>query len=303
MSVLITGAGSALGREVLYLLRPQWDHVRALLNPGESLPIQLAGLRGVEADLGRRFSLPGLLQGVETVVHLGGGGSHRRQDRDATFRMELEYTGHLLTAAREVGIRHLIYRSSVFALGSGSSNPATEEGPWDLDRQPSPQVHALRIAYLEALRQGGLGLPLTVVIPTFLLGPGVEGTLGAVFHQVDQGGRVWVPPGGIDVVDVRDVAAQVVSLIQQPRVGTWLLSGTWVSYLDLCRARAQRSGASCHLVPRSLVRVGSKVGQMGWGPPPEVWSLLRPAWRFDGSRARAELGFGPRDWRKGVGKD
>lgn len=155
--VLITGAGSRLGAEVVQLAAadPDVDRVVAVDRPGVAAvpPSGAGGGSSVEShaiDL-TDPELKRLLEEVDTVVHLGRALPGDADELDGLgLEADLEGTHHLLAAASAAGVRRLVVLSSALVYGAWANNPVplTEEAPL----RPDPGVpFAVEKAELERL--------------------------------------------------------------------------------------------------------------------------------------------------------
>ena len=77
-----------------------------------------------------------------------------------------------------------------------------------------PYVVTKRQAEEAVLRECDLGLDGVIVNPVFMLGPwDWKPSSGRMLVEVASGKGLFAPPGGNDFVDVRDVAAGILSAI------------------------------------------------------------------------------------------
>jgi uncharacterized protein YbjT (DUF2867 family) len=101
--ILVTGGSGTLGRQVVDRLRERGRPVR-VLSRGQRPIHRAAGVEHVVADLSSGVGVAPALSGVRTVVHLAGAQS----GDDVKAR-------HLVDAAREAGVGHVVYISVVGA--------------------------------------------------------------------------------------------------------------------------------------------------------------------------------------------
>ena len=159
-------------------------------------------------DVTDRRSVRKALDGVQRVFHLAGTTSMRSGSRDAVFELNVKGTRVVMEEALAAGVERVVHTSSVAAVG-----PARARGTAD-ESQPFRAGH-LGIAYanskheaeVEALRLGAHGLPVVIVNPSFVLGPDdPKGTSMGLVRRFLLGRIPVYVDGGINIVDVRDVA-------------------------------------------------------------------------------------------------
>lgn len=133
-AVLVTGAGGCLGawtvkhlleqghRPVAFDLSTNRSRLEALLDVD-----QLAEVTFVQGDIGEREQVVAAVtgQGVERIVHLAAlQVPFCRANPSLGARVNVQGTVHVFEAAREAGIPHLAYASSIAVYGSATDYPA-----------------------------------------------------------------------------------------------------------------------------------------------------------------------------------
>jgi uncharacterized protein YbjT (DUF2867 family) len=99
--VLITGATGTLGRKLVGAATAAGHHVRAMSRRSH---VGYTGVHWSQADLLDNAGVDAAVDGVDVVVHCATQGTG---DKDVTS------TGHLITAARNAGVSHIVYVSIV----------------------------------------------------------------------------------------------------------------------------------------------------------------------------------------------
>jgi UDP-glucose 4-epimerase len=133
--VLVTGGGGFVGANLVRALLERGDEVRVLDNFSTGNRANLAGLgvEIVEGELRSYERVHNAVRGVEVVHHLGALGSVPRsvQDPLTTSAVNVEGTLNVLLAARDEGVRRVVFASSSSVYGSSATLPAREDGPVD----------------------------------------------------------------------------------------------------------------------------------------------------------------------------
>lgn len=175
--ILVTGASGFIGRALVEGLAGAGHSVRAAMRqPADVFP------RTVEvvavSDLTRPVEWRALLNRMETVVHLAGI-AHAGPGiaEDAYDRVNRLATAELASAAKAVGIGHLVFVSSIRAQsGPSAATPLREtDAP-----QPTDAYGRSKLAAEEAVRAAGV--PHTILRPVLIYGPGVKGNLARLMQ-------------------------------------------------------------------------------------------------------------------------
>jgi UDP-N-acetylglucosamine/UDP-N-acetyl-alpha-D-glucosaminouronate 4-epimerase len=133
--VLVTGGGGFIGSNLVRGLLEAGDEVRVLDNFSTGNRANLAGLDVdiVEGELRSYERVHNAVRGVELVYHLGALGSVPRsvQDPLTSSAVNVEGTLNVLLAARDEGIRRVVFSSSSSIYGNAETLPLTEAMPPD----------------------------------------------------------------------------------------------------------------------------------------------------------------------------
>jgi len=128
--VLVTGGAGFIGSNLVRALVERGDAVRVLDNFSTGNRANLAGLEieVVEGELRSYERVHNAVRGVEVVYHLGALGSVPRsvQDPLTSSAVNVEGTLNVLLAARDEGIRRVVFSSSSSIYGSARTTPTPE---------------------------------------------------------------------------------------------------------------------------------------------------------------------------------
>jgi UDP-glucose 4-epimerase len=130
------------------------------------------------SDLTRPLEWRPLLKNVETVVHLAGiahaGPEIAEQAYDRVNRLA---TAELATAAKAIGIGHLIFMSSIRA----QSGPISAKVLYETDApHPTDAYGRSKLGAENAVRAAGV--PFTILRPVLIYGPGVKGNFARLME-------------------------------------------------------------------------------------------------------------------------
>jgi UDP-N-acetylglucosamine/UDP-N-acetyl-alpha-D-glucosaminouronate 4-epimerase len=147
--VLVTGGAGFIGSNLVHALLERGDAVRILDNFSTGNRANLEGLdvEIVEGELRSYERVHNAVRGVELVYHLGALGSVPRsvQDPLTSSAVNVEGTLNVLLAARDEGVRRVVFSSSTSVYGSSRRLPTRE------DEAPDP-ISPYGVAKLAAER-------------------------------------------------------------------------------------------------------------------------------------------------------
>lgn len=311
-TVLVTGGTGFLGRWVVEELLAAGHRVRVLAR-GTSPQLAERGAEVVVGDVARELDgaapLARAFHDVSALFHLAGFVSRDADDGQRMMRVHIDGTRRALQAAKAAGVRRVV-------LSSTSGTIAVSKEPLILDeRAPYPidlvggWPYYLSKIYQEklALELGAtLELPIVIVNPTLLLGPGDDrmSSTGDVRRFLKREIPV-VPDGGVSFVDARDAARATVAALEHGRAGErYLLGGpnwTVAEYFGRLE-RASKVRAPRLALPSALQRRAASLFEQVYKaldkePPIERISveMAQVYWWCDSGKAERELGFAARD--------
>ena len=307
-SVLVTGATGFLGKALVPRLVAAGHRVRMLgrSTPGAEL---LAQGELVQGDLADRATVKRALAGVDVLYHLAGMVSFDPSDGPAMYRLHVAGTRGLLEEVRARGglERMVLASTSGTTAVSRTEHTATEE---DL---PPLEVVGRWPYYLSKIYEeklvlefaGKHGLPVVVMNPSLLLGPG-DDRLSSTWTVVKflQRDLPAMPNGGISFADVRDVADAFAAALDRGEVGGKHLMGVNMSMSEFFGRLERISGVAAPRLrlPSKLNVAGAKLLESlaearGREPALDAASVdIAEHWFWvDSRKAERELGFVARD--------
>jgi dihydroflavonol-4-reductase len=253
--VLVTGAGGFLGVNLVWALRQHGFHVRALVRRPQRGP-QWQGIEDVEFVLGDvrdASSIARAFDGVTAVLHAAALTRLVPLPRREAFDVNVEGTRIVCAAALKAGVRRLVFTSSISTIAPGSAeNPATEDSPENREPIHAPYYVSKRRAEQVVRAFAVRGLETITFCPSFLLGPrDARPTTNELLLYAAR--RRWpiLPPGGMNVLDVREAALAHVRALWLGQSGErYVLAGPYRSYADLGRIVRRILGNGCvHVMP------------------------------------------------------
>jgi dihydroflavonol-4-reductase len=302
--VLVTGAGGFLGVNVVAALRERGLAVRAMVRRPPAGP-QWQGITGVEfvrGDVCDPHSVRRAMDGVGAVVHCAALTNPVPWPRSDAFRVNVEGTRHVCDAALRAKVRRMVFTSSVCTVATGTATePATEDTPYNLGNITAPYFASKRRAEAVVHEYHARGLDVVTLCPALILGPrDGRPTTNTILLWAARALRAWVPPGGMNVIDVREAARAHARALWSGRPGQrYLLAGPYCAYADLAREARRVAGnaGGVHVLPRWVEGVGALAlaltgGVLPWLPR----DLTLPNFRYGfvelhASGARGDAAF------------
>lgn len=168
--VLVTGASGFIGSHLVEALHARGQQVRAMVRATSKLGhLEGCEAQRVHASLDDVEALTAAMEGVEIVYHVAGLTAAFTQ---AQFdRANVAGTANVLAAARQAGVRRVVYVSSLMAAGPSHSAVARREHHvhrTGFTRYGDSKLGGEKIAWEEAQRGG---LEAVIVRPPLVYGP------------------------------------------------------------------------------------------------------------------------------------
>ncbi len=240
MKVFVTGATGFVGSHVASALAAQGAELRLLLRPG-SRTQNIDGLRAERfaGDLRTPELLRPGMEGCELVFHVAADYRLWIPRPEEMYRTNVEGTRGLLQAAREAGVRRVVYTSSVATMGFRSDGqPVDEDAPVTLDDMVGHYKRTKFMAEQVAIAAARAGQDVVIVNPTTPVGeqdlrPTPSGRIVVDFLRRKFPAYVDT---GLNLVDVAEVARGHVAAAEKARPGErYILGGenlTLKQFLD-----------------------------------------------------------------------
>jgi nucleoside-diphosphate-sugar epimerase len=306
VELLITGATGFLGRTLAARLLREGHRVRALVR-AESDPAARSRLRAMgaverEGAVTDEASVRAAMAGVEAAVHCAQVGS--RAPRALAEAVNLVGAENVLHAARALGVRRLVFRSSESVTRGGGARSYVDEEHPSPPRFTDRSAEALSLADDLVGAAGNDAFSTVVIRPGILWGADDTRWLPGVLRRVRAGRWRWVD-GGRAMVPTSHVDSVVDAMVRSLTVPAAAGRAYYVTDDERVTAR--------EFVTRSVAAAGGgklSAGSLpywaayalGWwaergGDPlacnrAEVSSLGQVAY-FNVQRARKELGWVP----------
>jgi dihydroflavonol-4-reductase len=234
------------------------------------------------------------IRGCDAVVHTAAIYSYSRPAAELEA-VNVGGTRNVLDACRSADVRRLVHTSTAGTCGPVAGRVATEDDDppdWELTvPYKRTKLEAERLVLAAAAE----GFDTLCVNPTTPIGDGDDAPTptGRMVRGIASGRyRATLRSGGLNLVDVRDVARGHVLALERGRPGErYLLGGTNLTLAEVFGLVARAAGRRPprirlpYAAAQALARLRLANGQ-------EVALARLPAW-FDSTKAERELGYEP----------
>jgi dihydroflavonol-4-reductase len=170
-TVLVTGAAGFLGGHLIRQLLEDGQRVRALVrSPAKAREVLPGTVEIVQGDVTDPASLGPALRDVGVVYHLASTFRTAKVPGSVHYEVHVDGTRNMLEASRKAGVQMFVQCSTCGVHGDVREIPARETTPFapgDSYQRTKLLGEQLALEYHRAH-----GLPVTVVRPTTLYGPG-----------------------------------------------------------------------------------------------------------------------------------
>jgi dihydroflavonol-4-reductase len=304
MRVFVTGATGFVGWHLVEALLSRGDEVRCLARPASAALLEGRKTQVTLGDLTDFHSLRRGMDGVEAVYHCAADYRLYVDDPKAMYAANVEGTRNILRAAAEAGVRRVVYTSTVGALGLNSdASPANEQTPVSLSDMVGHYKRSKFLAERVAEEWAAKGLPLVIVNPSTPVGErDIKPTAtGRMILDFLRGKIPAYVDTGLNLVDVRDVAAGHILAMERGRLGEKYILGhqdlSLKAILDSLASIAGRPSPRVrvpHWLPLAVAAADTALARMRGGKPRfelDAVRLSRKKMYFDPGKAVRDLGM------------
>ena len=313
MRTFVTGGTGFIGSYLVRSLRKRGHEVVALVrNQPKAKALGELGATLVQGDLTDRSVVRASMEGCDAVFHLaayyqvGGDGSRAEE-------INVQGTRNVLETMRDLGIPRGVYTSTL-AVNSDTGGRRVDESY----RHVGPHLSAYDETKWRAHHEVALplieqGVPLVIVMPGVVYGPGDTSQVGGQLERATSGKLVLLPgePTGACWAHVEDVAQAHLLALERGRTGeSYIIAGPCHTFREAFETAARASGRRLRAVWLSpgmlgrlsrVVRVVEKVFPV---PPTYASETMQvtagTTYYGDNSKAARELGYAPRSLEQGM---
>ena len=247
------------------------------MEPGaDTTNLEGLDVKQVVGDLRRGEDVQSAVSGCRAVFHVAALYRFWARDPETFYAINVDGTRNVLDAAREAGVERLVYTSTVGTLGlehvSGSRSADERSFP-DVRHLYGSYKRSKYVAEHEVLRAIAEGLPASLVLPTFPVGPGdrVPTPTGKLVLDFLNGRMPAYVDTVLNVAHVDDLAAGHVLALEKGRTGrSYILGGENLTLRAGARRARRAHGPACSLRQGAQLAGPGRGRRLraGGGPPP-----------------------------------
>jgi len=313
MNYFITGATGFIGSRLANQLVEAGHSVTALVrNPAAAAALQRSGVRLVQGDLSDRDSLRNGMSGADGLFHLAAWYKVGAKDRGRAYEINVEGTRNVLEIMSELKIRKGVYTSTL-AVFSDTRRRLVDESYYHEDGHLSEYDRTKWLAhYRVAEPMMANGLPLVIVQPGLVYGPGDPSAIGRLLRDYLDRKLPGIPRRtAFCWAHVDDVARGHILAMEKGRTGeSYIIAGPPHSLESALKMAERLTGVPAPKMRFSpgLLKLMSKLMRPVEAavPLPENYrsETLRVSagvtYLGDNAKARDELGYEPRPLESGL---
>ena len=307
MTFFLTGATGFLGSWIARTLLEAGHSVRAIRRPTSKMDLVeefASRMEWMQGDVLDPESLEAGMDGVDGAIHAAAYlGFESQQSIERLMQVNVDGTANVGDAALQKGVSRLVHVSSIAALGRTEEMTHCRDETAEWKTSPMNTGYALSKyrAEMEVQRGVAMGLDAVIVNPSIIMGVGrlSENTM-QIPEQLAKRSIPFLPKGGSNVVDVRDVAEGVLRTFEKGETGQrYILAGHNLVWKEILETMCAQLGVRppTRTLPRSVmmaaalfIETGSRVIRKRAVLTRENVRLSMSVSCYDNTRSREELG-------------
>ncbi|SEH29753.1 SDR family NAD(P)-dependent oxidoreductase [Chryseobacterium culicis] len=291
--ILVTGATGILGRVLVLELLKRGKKVRAAKRDSSDLEEVKQSLKyytenaenyfnkieWVTVDLNNKKSIQNALKDVQEIYHCAAHVTYDPKKQKDVTRVNVEGTENIIDCCLYFPAMKFLYVSSGAIFKQRKDGKAIDENS-DLISGENNTIYAISKykadkAVLEAFHKG---LNTIIINPGMIIGSGNWQKSSGEFLQIFCN-RWYSFPGGTGVVDVRDVAATAIGLMEKNIFGErFIIISENRKYSDLSRLIKKRGNS--FILSENILKIGRILNILSGGLIPALRLLTQPNIEF-----------------------
>jgi nucleoside-diphosphate-sugar epimerase len=308
----VTGATGFVGGHVArQLIAAGHDVVAVVRTPAKAKDLTDLGVVLHQGDVTEKESMRAPMQGVDGVFHIAGWYKIGVKDKTPGEKINIEGTRNVLELMKELGIPRGVYTSTL-AINSNTHGKLVDEGYHYSGPHLSEYDRTKWAAHYEVAEPMiAAGLPLTIVMPGLIYGPGDTSSARTTFVQYLQRKLPFIPTvTAYSWAHVDDIARGHILAMEQGRTGeSYIIAGPTHTLVEAMKLAQRITGvpAPREISPAMIKAVATVMGvaeKVVTVPDEYSAEFLRASagvtYIGSNAKARRELGYNPRSLEAGL---
>ncbi len=267
-TVLVTGANGFLAANTIAELLERGAKVRGMLRETASPVLEHERFTLFYSNITSPEDVSEAVSGCETVVHIAAVTDQSIARKNIYRKVNTGGTTNIVQASLMHRVKKVILVSTANVFGHGTrERPGNEEKPMKPPFTDSPYALSKADAQDIAIeRLKGTDVSVTVVCPTFMIGPNDKKISSNRIILRAFGRKILIiPPGGKNFIHVKDAATGICNAISQGKNGeSYILANENMTYREFYKTMEEVSKKRQVLVtiPRPLLYLAGLAGSL-----------------------------------------
>ncbi len=311
MKYFVTGATGFVGGVLARKLRAAGHEVHASVrNPDKAQDLRAVGVKIFEGDVTAKESMREAMLGVDGVFHVAGWYKIGSRDKSDGEKVNVQGTRNVLELMKELKIPKGVYTSTC-AINSDTKGKLVDENYHFNGKHLSEYDRTKAAAHEIAKEFIAKGLPLIIVMPGLIYGPGDTSSLRNSIIDFLEGRLSMLPTrtafcwGHVDDI----VNGHILAMAKGKAGESYIIAGEPQKIADAFELASQLTGKRApRTVPYQIMKILSVLVKPFDALLPETYTseglrvVAGVTYWGDNSKAKRELGYALRPFREGWGE-
>ncbi len=313
MKYFVTGATGFVGSHVVRQLVAQGHEVVvSVRSPAKAQELAALGVTITQGDVTDKESMRAPMQGADGVFHIAGWYKIGVRDKSDGARINIQGTRNVLELLWELGIKKGVYTSTL-AVNSDTHGVVVDETYRYYGKHLSEYDRTKWVAHYEVAEpMMAAGLPLVIVMPGLIYGPGDTSSVRTTFIQYLQRKLPLLPTKtAFSWAHVDDIARGHILAMEQGKAGeSYIIAGPTHTFIEGMQLAQKITGVPLPRLRMSPGMMKTMSAMMGvvekvFAVPADYsaeYLRISAGVTYIGSNAKAlrELGYVPRPLEEGL---
>lgn len=239
MKIVVSGANGFLATNLIPLLLEQGHIIYAIVRQKKSIHLpQHSNMIVCEGQLNDNKFITDILKSCDAFVHIAAITKQGHLKLEDYYPVNVEQPISLCKLSIEAGVKRFVFVSSANTLYHGNYKlQGHEKESYQMPFSGSLYAQSKYLAETELLKLKD-EIIMSIVNPTFILGPNDHGNSSGRLIKTLMKSKVWFcPPGSKNIVHVKDVCRSISILMSQNQSGErYLLAGENCKYFQIYKS-------------------------------------------------------------------